>query len=122
MTAPSRRLVIVAVSLACGCGTRTELLDPYGPAGSTIDAHDITDGLGDDAADETPYVPPMGECDFDGKSIACDPGKVCHANYRVGPNPIICERSNDTSTPCGIIACGELCVCADTTTSTCACD
>lgn len=123
-------LATAAASLG-GCGVRTELLDPWTGAASPADDagsetvvpvedHPDTGATSEEA--DVAERPQLGACTFDDLSIACLPGDVCHANYVVGPTPFICGPSGDPSTPCGLIACGAACACADATSSTCRCE
>lgn len=123
----SRALVLTSgVLLLDGCGVRTELLEPWQPASATPADGDLEASPPADS-DESAEVdvverPQLGSCAFEDQSILCVPGDVCRANFVVGPSPFICGPSADPSTPCGLIACGAGCACADATNSACRCE
>jgi hypothetical protein len=117
-----------------GCGVRTELLEPWQPnalpgddgggdASPPVESPDADDAIAI-ATEETDAGEQLqlGTCAFGDQSIVCVPGDVCHANFVVGPSPFICGPSGDPSTPCGLIACGAGCACADAASSTCRCE
>ncbi len=116
--------LLLATSGAAGCGARTNPLiaDPIDEDAAT-DTPSLQDA-GADAGDATFDADETivgGFCHFHDVDLACAAGKVCTANFVVGPTPTVCISTRDPAEACGLIGCGELCTCVDSTRSLCDC-